>query len=50
MQKRRLTMFQKILIAGAFVLAFSFVLFGCARPQPMGEDLWIGLRHIENQR
>jgi hypothetical protein len=42
--------FNIILIVMAFTVVIAF-LFGCAgRAQPYGEDLWLGVRYIEQQR
>lgn len=41
-----MTMYYRILIALAFI-AIIALLVSCARPQPYGEDIWIGVREME---
>lgn len=50
MMKKPTPMIYKIVTVLALSLVAGFVLFGCARPQPMGEGLDIGLRHFDKQR
>lgn len=47
-----MTMYHRILITLAIVviLAVVFNLVGCARHQPMGEDIWIGVMEVERGR
>lgn len=43
-------MVAKIITVLAFAVIIMF-LFGCGgRAQPYGEDLWIGLQHMEKSR
>ncbi len=44
-----MTMYQRILIALCLVIILGIVA-SCARPQPYGEDIWLGLEHINRQR
>lgn len=41
-----MTMLHRILIALAFIAIIALI-FGCARHQPYGEDIWIGVREME---
>lgn len=47
---RRVTIYQKIVVVLAFAVVMGAVLFSCARHQPMGEDIWIGLSTMEKRR
>lgn len=42
-----MTIYYKILVGLALAVVLAAVLFGCARPQPYGEDIWIGLREVQ---
>lgn len=41
-----MTMYHRILIALCLVIILGIVA-SCARPQPYGEDIWIGVREME---
>lgn len=41
-----MTMYHRILIAMAFIVVIALVA-SCARPQPYGEGIWIGVREME---
>lgn len=41
-----MTMLHRILISLAFIAIIALI-FGCARPQPYGEDIWVGVREME---
>lgn len=41
-----MAIYYKILVGLAFAVVLGAVLFGCARPQPYGEDIWLGLREV----
>jgi len=41
--------YHRILIALCLVIILGIVA-SCARPQPYGEDIWLGLEHINRQR
>lgn len=43
-----MAMYYRILIALAFI-AIVALIFGCARPQPYGEDIWVGVREVERR-
>lgn len=44
-----MNMYHRILIAMCLVIIMA-IIASCARPQPYGEDIWVGLREIERGR
>ena len=44
-----MTMLHRILIAPAFIAIIALI-FGCARHQPYGDDIWLGVREVDRGR
>lgn len=43
-----MTMYHRILISLCLVIILAIVA-SCARPQPYGEDIWLGLEHVNTR-
>lgn len=44
---------EKIIMAGVVLAAFIIVMMAlssCAKPQPFGEDIWLGVRQMERAK